>query len=172
MAPRGDGAPADITVDASELAEFGRLLNRAAEPKKLRRELAKELRGALTPAVGKAKSAISGGLTHTSQANPSPALGPSIARNIRAEIRLSGRATGARVKVKKTRNVRGFLNAPKLTNRDRWRRPVWGRAGEWTEQIGKPGWFDDAMNEDQQQYKDAMMRVLENWAQRIARETR
>lgn len=168
----GDGAPADITIDADQLRQFGQMLNRAAEPKKLRRELAKDLRGTLQPAVQKAKSNISGGLAHTSQTNPSPALGPSIARNVRAEVRLSGNSTGARVKVKKTRNVRGFLNAPKLTNRDKWRRPVWGRTGEWTEQIGRPGWFDDPMREDQTRYRAAMMQVLENWARRIARETR
>jgi len=168
-----DGVPPiELTVNADELRDFARTLERLGDPKPLRRELAKELRGALSPAVAQAKSAISGGLTHTSQANPSPALGPSIARNIRAEVRLSGRVTGARVKVKKTRNVRGFLNAPKLTNRDKWRRPRWGRAGDWVEQIGRPGWFDDAMDQDQAQYQRAMMTVLENWARRIARATR
>ena len=161
------GEPAAITVDTDQLAQFARILNDEAEPKKLRRELAKEMRGALQPAVQEARSSINA-LAHTSQANPSPALGSSIARNIKAEVRLSGRSTGARVKVKKLRNVRGFVNAPKLTNRDGWRHKVFGR-DIWVEQRGKPDWFDDAMNDNKAHYQAAVMAVLNAWAARIAR---
>lgn len=171
MAETSDGG-LQVTVDASELKHFGQLLQKAADPKKLRRELAKDLRKALQPAVGTAKAAITGGLTHTSHANPSPALGPSIARNIKAEVRLSGRSTGARVKVKKTRNVRGFVNAPKLTNRDKWRRPVWGDREDWVDQVGKPDWFDDSMHQYEAKYRAAIMAALEDWARRITREVR
>jgi hypothetical protein len=162
------GPPVELTVDTAELQQFARMLANAAEPAKLRRQLAKELRGALQPAVAQAKSAIVGGLSHTTQANPSPALGPSIARNVKAEVRLSGRVTGARVKVKKTRNVRGFPNAPKLTNRDGWRHRVYGK-DIWVEQIGRPGWFDDALNDDAPKYRAAVMRVLQDWAQQMSR---
>ena len=42
-----------------------------AEPKKLRRELAKELRGALAPAVQTARSSINA-MGHSGQDHPSP----------------------------------------------------------------------------------------------------
>jgi len=164
------GDPADITVDTTQLEHFVRILSAEADPKKLRRELAKELRGALDPAVQTARSSIQA-MGHTSQDHPSPALRPTIARGIRAEVRLTGRSTGARVKVKRTPGVRGFANAPKLTNRDSWRHPVHGR-DTWVEQRGKPGWFDDPMQANKAQYQAAVMRVMNAWAARIARRAR
>lgn len=159
-----------VEVDDTTLRDFARLLNAEAEPKKLRRELARDLRQSLTPAVQAAKSEIQS-MGHSSQARATPALRPSIARKVRAEVRLSGRTTGARVKAQKVRQVRGFENAPKLTNRKGWRRRVFG-GDEWVEQRGKPGWFDDSMAAGQQRYRQAAISVLEEWARRMARKTK
>jgi len=166
---QADGAPVELVVDSGELKQFARLLQAEADPKRLRRELAKELRGALAPAVVEAKGAVTS-LPHSSSSRATPALGPSIARQIRAEVRLSGRSTGARVKARKLRNVRDFPNAPKLTNRDHWRRRVFG-SDTWTTQTGKPGWFDDSMRGREHQYRAAVMSVINAWAARIARRT-
>lgn len=161
------GAPVDLSIDTDDLRQFAAILNRAAEPKRLRRELAKDLRGALQPAVQQAKAGINA-VGHDSRSRPSPAIRPAIGRNIRAEVRLTARTTGARVKVKKTRNVRGFLNAPKLMNRDKFRHRVFG-GEEWVEQVGKPGWFDDPMQEGRARYRAAVQRVMEAWADRMTR---
>lgn len=161
------GSPVELSIDTDDLRQFAAILNRSADPKRLRRELAKDLRGALQPAVQQARAGINA-VGHDSRSRPSPALRPTIGRNIRAEVRLTGRTTGARVKVKKTRNVRGFLNAPKLMNRDSFRHRVFG-GEEWVEQFGKPGWFDDPMQEGMSRYRAAVHRVMEAWAARMAR---
>jgi hypothetical protein len=157
----------DVRVDGDDLRDFARLLDKEAEPKKLRRQLATELRKSLTPAAAEAKSSIMA-MGSSGPSHPAPALRPTIARKIRPAIRLSGRVTGARVLAPKTHAVRGFPNAPKLSNRDKWRRRVFG-ADDWVTQRGKPDWFDDPMNERQDAYRDAAQRVLQDWAARLAR---
>lgn len=164
----GTEGSVSVTVDASDLRALARILSREADPKKLRRELAKELRDSLKPAVVKAKGSINAS-GHSSRSRPTPALRPSIARGIRAEVRLSGRTTGARVKVKKLRAVRGFENAPKLFNRDSFRRPVFGDRQNWVDQVGKPRWFDDPMQDNRAEYVEAVTEVLEKWAERMTR---
>lgn len=166
--PAEDGSPVELTIDTDELAQFGRILAQQADPKRLRRELAKEMRQALQPAVQTARSS-SNAMGHDSRAHPSPALRPTIARGIRAEVRLTGRSTGARVKVKKTPGLRGFSNAARNTNLPNWRHPVGGNTEVWVDQVGKPGWFDRPMNANQSSYRAAVMRVVEAWAARIAR---
>jgi hypothetical protein len=165
-APSGDAV--SVTVDASDLKAFAKILAKEADSKKLRRELAKELRNSLKPAVVRAKASINAA-GHTSKSRPKPALRASIARNIRAEVRLSGKRTGARVKAKKVKGVRGFENAPKLFNRKKFRRPVFGDREDWVDQVGKPEWFDDAMQKNRDEYVEAVNKVLEDWAKRITR---
>lgn len=154
-------------VDADALRDFAKVLDREAEPKKLRRQLAGELRAALAPAAAEAKSSIMA-MGHSSSSHPTPALRPTIARKIRPAIRLSGRVTGARVMVPKTHQVRDFPNAPKLTNRKGWRRRVFG-GDEFVDQRGKPDWFDDPMQQHADDYRRAALAVLEQWARRLAR---
>lgn len=160
-----------LRVDASDLRALGRALRVEENGKLLRRDLTKEIRRALAPAVKEAKAGIramsstGGGL---GKAN-GPGLRQSIARQIRVEARLSGRTPGARVKAKKIPNVRGFANAAKRTNRARgWRHPVFGR-DVWAEQIGRPGWFDDPMKANAREYRAAVVRAMASTARRITR---
>ncbi|MFG2002295.1 hypothetical protein ACGFNU_24395 [Spirillospora sp. NPDC048911] len=138
--------------------------------KQLRRELAKELRDTLKPAAAQAKS----GIMAMSSAGPgtSPALRPSIAKRIRPEVKLGGRWTGARIKARKTPNIRGFANAPKRTqSRKGWRTDTFGR-DNWRVQFGRVEWFDRAVAADADSYRRACQQALDDMAARIAARAR
>jgi hypothetical protein len=73
------------------------------------------------------------------------------------------------VKAFKTRNVRGFPNAPKRTNRaGGWRHPVFGNREVWITQHGKVDWFDRSFQGREGHYKAAVEAAMENMARRIA----
>ncbi|MFJ6645768.1 hypothetical protein ACIQPS_08915 [Streptomyces sp. NPDC091290] len=144
-----------------------RAIRAEEDGKQLRKELARNMREALKPAAVEAKNAImampSSGIMPTA-----PALRTSIARKIRPEVKLGGRWSGARVKAFKTKNVRGFPNAPKRTNRaGGWRHPVWGDREKWVTQHGKIDWFDDAFKGREGPYKAAVEQAMEDMARRI-----
>ncbi|MFB7866999.1 hypothetical protein [Streptomyces sp. NPDC056069] len=160
--------PFELRLETHEgLMALTRAIRAEADGKELRKELAKNMREALKPAAGEAKSKIMA----MSAAGPgtSPALRSSIARKIRPEVKLGGRWTGARVKAFKTKNVRGFANAPKRTNRPRgWRHLVYGRADSWVTQYGKTHWFDNAMEGIEPNAKAAVLDAMEDMARRLA----
>ncbi|MFC8290073.1 hypothetical protein ACFUJ0_06075 [Streptomyces sp. NPDC057242] len=164
----GGGPPFELEVDAHEaLAALSRAIRAEADGKELRKDLAKNMREALKPAATEAKGGImamgSAGLS------TSPALRSAIAKKIRPEVKLGGRWSGARIKAFKTKNVRGFANAPKRTNRARgWRHLVYGRADSWVTQHGKTDWFDDAMAGVGPNAKEAVERAMEDMARRLA----
>jgi hypothetical protein len=157
-----------MEVDAEALRTLGRVLGEEADGKKLRRDLAKEMRGALAPAVSAAKAGI---MSMGSSGLPTVGapLRASIARQIKAEARLSGRSTGARIKVTKRKMPRSFDNAPKRTNSAKgWRRRVFG-SDTWVQQMGHPGWFDDPMKHNATKYRAAILQAMEGAARRITR---
>jgi hypothetical protein len=164
----GGGPPFALGVDTHEgLAALTRAIRAEADGKELRRDLAKNMREALKPGAAEAKSSImgmgSGGL------RTGPALRSSIARKIRPEVKLGGRWSGARVKAFKTRNVRGFVNAPKRTNRaGGWRHPLFGNREVWVQQHGKVDWFDRSFEGREGVYKQAVEAAMENMARRLA----
>lgn len=163
-----DGPPFSLGVETHQgLAALVRAIRAEADGKELRKELAKNMREALKPAAVEAKNAIMA--MPTSGIMPTaPALRTSIARKIRPEVKLGGRWSGARVKAFKTKNVRGFPNAPKRTNRaGGWRHPVWGDREKWVQQEGKIDWFDDAFKGREGRYKEAVEQAMEDMARRI-----
>lgn len=138
--------------------------------KALRKELAANLRKALKPAAEKAK----GGIMAMGSSGPSmsPALRPAIAKRIKPEVKLGGKWTGARVKARKTPNIRQFANAPKRTQSSKgWRTDTFGR-DQWRTQHGRTEWFDRAMRGDEAKYKAECMKALEAMAARIAARSR
>ncbi|MBK3575135.1 hypothetical protein JHN63_15200 [Streptomyces sp. MBT65] len=160
------GPPFELRATHEGLDALARALKAEADGKQLRKELAANLREALKPGAGQAKSSIMGMVSlHGSQ----PALRSSIAKKIRPEVKLGGRWTGARVKAFKTKNIRGFPNAPKRTNSARgWRHPVFGNTGVWVHQRGKLEWFDKAFRGREGVYKQAVHEAMEDMARRIA----
>ncbi|MGW0914651.1 hypothetical protein ACWD1Z_23280 [Streptomyces sp. NPDC002784] len=165
----GGGPPFSLGVETHQgLAALTRAIRAEEDGKELRKELAKNMREALKPGAAEAKSSImampSSGLMATA-----PALRSSVARKIRPEVKLGGRWSGARVKAVKTKNVRGFPNAPKRLNRaGGWRHPVYGNREVWVQQHGKVDWFDDAFKGREGAYKAAVEEAMEDMARRIA----
>lgn len=166
------GPPFALKVETHEgLDALVRAIRAEEDGKQLRKELAKNMRTALKPAADAAKASImsmsSAGL------GTSPGLRSSIARKIRPEVKLGGYWSGARVKARKTPNVRGFANAPKRTQRPGgWRHTVWGDRDVWVVQHGKPGWFDIPMQAGVGRYRKAALDAMEDMAHRIESRSR
>jgi hypothetical protein len=158
-------SPLDVSVSVDGIQALGRALSAEADGKALRKELAKNMRGALNPAADRAKTGI---MSMRSEGHTAgPGLRTAIAKKIRPEVKLGGRWTGARVKAKKTPGLRGFANAPKRTQRPGgWRTKDWN--GSWRTQVGKFDWFDRAMAGRDDVYKQAVLEAMEAMARRIA----
>ena len=160
-----------LQVDRRDLDRIVRHLRAEENGAQLRRDLAKNIRHALRPAVAEAKASIrSMPSTGALGKATGEGLRQAIARRVRAEARLSGRAVGARVKVRKTGMPRGFENAAKRTNRAKgWRHPVFGNRDAWAHQIGKPEWFDGPMRANRAEYRRAVRKAMADAARRITR---
>lgn len=160
-----DRSPLDISVSVDGIQALGRALSAEADGKALRKELAANMRNALVPAADMAKSGI---MSMRSEGHSQgPGLRQAIAKKVKPEVKLGGRWTGARVKAKKTRNIRNFPNAPKRTQKiGGWRTKDWN--GNWRVQVGKFDWFDRAMVGRNEVYKQAVLDAMESMAQRIA----
>jgi hypothetical protein len=158
-------SPLDVSVSVDGIQALGRALSAEADGKALRKELAKNMRGALNPAADRAKTGI---MSMRSEGHTAgPGLRTAIAKKIRPEVKLGGRWTGARVKAKKTPGLRGFANAPKRTQRPGgWHTKDWN--GSWRTQVGKFDWFDRAMAGRDDVYKQAVLEAMEAMARRIA----
>lgn len=160
------GPPFELSCTHEGLDALVRAVRAEADGKQLRKELAKNMRDALKPAASQAKSGIMA-MASTGHGS-APALRSAIAKKIRPEVKLGGNWSGARIKAFKTRNVRGFANAPKRTNRSRgWRHLTYGRE-PWVQQHGKTLWFDHAMDGDTNVYTQAVHEAMESMARRIA----
>ncbi|MFJ9243811.1 hypothetical protein [Streptomyces sp. NPDC101776] len=160
------GPPFELRATHEGLDALARALKAEADGKQLRKELAQNLREALKPGADQAKGAIMGMISLNGS---QPALRSAIAKKIRPEVKLGGRWTGARVKAFKTKNIRGFPNAPKRTNSARgWRHPVFGNTNVWVQQRGKLEWFDKAFRGREGIYKQAVHEAMEDMARRIA----
>lgn len=161
------GPPFGLGVETHDgLAALVRALRAEEDGKELRKDLAKNMREALKPGAQQAKNSIMG---MVSLHGATPALRTSIARKIRPEVKLGGRWSGARVKAFKTKNIRGFPNAPKRTNRaSGWRHPVYGNRENWVQQRGKLEWFDRAFQGREGLYREAVEAAMNDMARRIA----
>lgn len=157
-----------ISIEHRALQELGRALKRESDGKQLRRDLIRELKKPLAPAVAEIKAGVmaigSGGLP-PGEGEP---LRPAVTRRIRAEVKLSGYATGVRVRARKTEAVRQFRNAPKRLNSPKgWRHMVYGNRDRWVVQLGNPNYFDEPLEKRRREFRTAVLRVMEATARRI-----
>lgn len=158
----------ELSVDQEALQSLAKRLGAEADGKRLRRELAKDLRQALEPA----KQEIRAGLMGMSTAGlpvAGPPLRTIVLSKLKAEARLTGRSTGARLRIRKKGMPRGFDNAPKrLNRRSGWRHQVYGR-DVWVQQVGEPDYFDRPTRQHKAQYRAAVLKVMNEHARRITR---
>lgn len=183
----GIAVSVEVSVDQQALQALTRALNQEDDGKKLRRDLAKNIRQALDPAVDDIKSALMS-FGHSGLPAVGGGLGEAIAKGVRAEARLSGQSTGARIRMRRTPGIRGFTHAPRRLNSPKgWRHPVFGNretwvslrkgkgsrstGGEgetWVHQMGIPGFFDKSVDKRRDELHDAVLQAMEDMAERIA----
>lgn len=156
-------------VDGQALKRVSMALAQEADGKQLKRDLAKNIRKSLAPAVAEARAGI---LSMPSKGLPveGQPLRAAISRRIRAQAKLSGRYPGARVHVTKKGMPRGFELAARRTNRRKgWRHPVFGNTEVWAQQTGQPDWFDGPMRRGRSGYRRAVIAAMSEAARRITR---
>ncbi|HEV2778695.1 MAG TPA: hypothetical protein VGX25_04770 [Actinophytocola sp.] len=158
----------DIRHDLRDLA---RALKAEEDGKQLRKDLVRNLKQAVDPAVKAAKAAVH---AMPSRGHAGPSLRRDVARRTGVQVKLGGRTVGVKVRTTATK-VRGFTNAPRLLNaRKGWRHPNIGagRRGQpdWVAQRSpRPGWFDDEMRRPEPRYRAAVVKAVEDMQNRIAR---
>ncbi|MFC6017214.1 hypothetical protein ACFP2T_13480 [Plantactinospora solaniradicis] len=158
----------ELSVDAQALQALGRRLRDEEDGKKLRRDLAKNLRAALEPAKDEVRSALMGMATAGLEVDGAP-LRTTVLKGLKAEARLTGRKTGARLKIKKTPELRNFKNAPKrLNSKKGWRHRVFGQ-DVWVTQVGEREYFDRTIRTGQGRYRAAVRAAMAETARRITR---
>lgn len=161
-----------LTADQQQIAQVMAALKSEADGKALRREIGKRMRLIVEPAVGRAKNSVlalpSKG---TSAGKQGGSLRQSIATRIKAETRAQGRDTGVAIRVKGTGTSRNFrLAGRRLNQRRTWRHPVFGNREIWVEVTNRnPGWFDEEVSKDRDQYRNEILAAVEEMAERIAR---
>ena len=163
--------PIELNVDQQSLQALRAACLAEADGKKLRNDLARDLRAALAPAVPEVQSAVR---SLPAVVTGSPGLRDAVASQVRAEARLTGKSTGARIRVGSKKDPRGFKFAGRrLNNPKGWRHPVFGREGTpWVVQHGgRDNWFETTVLAHKDDYRRAVLEAMERMAKRIADRT-
>lgn len=179
--------PVELTVEQKALQALAQALSRESDGKKFRRELSKNLRVAVEPlrkeAQGNVRSlrataSVKSNKTRDTRgrfvklSDSSQSLRQAVADAVKAEGRLAGNSTGARIRVTSKGMPRGFTKAGKYLNRKGgWRHPMFN-TGRWVHQVASPvGWFDRATQNPGvvSEAKDAVMEAMNDMAARIVR---
>jgi hypothetical protein len=175
-------------VSSPDLADLAVAIKYEQDGAVMRRELLRNLRTAVKPAVEEAKSSImalpAGGLRQRgdgtwhlgSAKQKGGSMRAAIRKQVTTEVNLTQKSAKVKVKVRKRNMPRGFTNAPKAYQLAKgWRHPVFpGAKGHpetpnWVAQIGKPGWFDVPLRSHRAQYRAAVQAAMNHTADRIAR---
>lgn len=157
-----------LSIDQQALVNLRKALSREADGKKLKRELATNLRRAVAPAVVDAKTAVK---SLPAVQEGSPPLRDAVAGSIKAQVRFGGKSPGVRVAQGSKGMPRGFAMAGRRLNQAKgWRHPVFGR-DVWVVQRGRQ-WFEPALKRKQDEYKRAVVAAMNDMAERIARGAR
>lgn len=160
-------------VSSTDLADLASAIRFEDDGKVLRRELLQGLRAAVKPAVAGAKASIMS-MPSTGLRQPGGGLRAAIAKQVKTETKLSAKSARVKVKVLRRNMPRGFKNAPKAVSLPGgWRHPTLSRhrdgSRRWVEQVGKPGWFDNPMQQHRAEYRAAIKAAMDRTAARIAR---
>lgn len=157
----------ELHVDQQAMQALGRALKSEVDGNKLRRDLAKRMREAMAPVAGEIRSGLMAMPTSGAVPTEGGPLRTEVLKHLKVEARFSGRATGVRVRIRK-RGPRGFaLAARRLNRKSGWRHRVFGR-DVWVHQVGKPGYFDDPIEERAPESRRAVLEAMNDTAKRIA----
>ncbi|SDN73881.1 hypothetical protein [Allokutzneria albata] len=94
-------------------------------------------------------------------------LRASTANALRTEVTASARTARLRIKVQKSLLPPGMRKLPKHMNSGKWRHPVWGNREVWVAQTAPPHWFDDPMQTEGPQVRDAAQQVVSSYLKRL-----
>ncbi len=159
----------ELSTDQQALQALAKRLGAEADGKRFRRELARDLRQALEPAKQEVRSGLMSMSTGSLPTAEGGSLRAAVVKQLKAEARLTGRSTGARLRIRKKGMPRGFVNAPKRLNRKKgWRHQVFGR-DVWVQQFGAPDYFDRPTRQHKAQYRAAVLKVMNEHARRLTR---
>lgn len=161
-----------IEVDARDLRRLVISLKKASDGKELRKDLVRGLKAAVEPAAKAAKASILSMSSSGSRDEEGTSLRAAVAAAVKTQVRTVGSRAGVYVVAGRSGMPRGFLDAPKRLNAKRWRHPVFGNRKKWVTQVGKPGWFDKAMDSAKPATVRAAKEAMDNVAQRIDHQTR
>lgn len=156
----------ELTVDQTAVQKVARACKAEADGKALRKDLLVELRAAVTPGVQKVQSRLRA-IPHRGPVG-SPPLGSYLAARVRSQVRLTGRATGVKVRMRQTPALRGFKMASKRLNRTSWRHRVFGKDVWVVQESPIPGFFDETLADGREEYRAGVLAALEKMARRIA----
>jgi hypothetical protein len=170
-----------VEMSSPDLVDLAIAIKYEQDGAVMRRDLLRNLRAAVKPAVEEAKASIMalpvGGLRQHSDGKwhlgtkkqPGGSIRSAIRKQVTTEISLSPRSAKVKVKVRKRNMPRNFKNAPKAFQlAGGWRHPVFDQ-DRWVAQIGKPGWFDVPLRSHRARYKAAVEAAMRQTADRIAR---
>lgn len=163
-------APLELSIDQRGLVDVARVLKSEADGKFLRRELIKALKATAGAPIAQAKSGILSAPSRGLHGGQS--LRAEVARTIKPVTRLSGRMTGVSIRQAGTPNLRNFKMAGRRFNRGYFRHPVFGNTEVWVGQTGKPEWFDGPMRNAAPDFKDDVLRVVQELADTLAARAR
>lgn len=152
-----------VRADEDTFRRVAKALASESDGKELKRDLARNLRIAVRPAVNEVRGRIRAAPSVT--AHPGVGLRAAIARSIRSEVTLGGRRAGVRVKAGRAGMPRGFVNAPRHTNRASWRHPTFN-PDVWVDQTLAPGWFDAPLNNTRPEYRRAVAEAMRDCMRR------
>lgn len=162
----GEKPPIELSVDQKQIQAIAKALKSEEDGKQLRKDLIADLKVAVAPGVSAVKSKLQAMPGDTAHA--SPAVGSYLASKVVAQARVSGRNTGVAVRIKKTPQLRGFINAARRFNQESWRHKVFGR-DVWVEQTSPiQGFFDDTLKERKDVYRVAILAAVKSMADRVA----
>jgi hypothetical protein len=158
-------AGVSMSVEQQEVIAIGRAMRAEGDGLKLRADLMLSLRAAVQPGVDKVQGKLRA--MPSTGVGPKPAVGSYLASRVKAQVRLSGPAAGVAVRIAKTPKLRSWTNAARVLNRGRWRHPVFGH-DVWVDQSSPiPGFFDDTLAEDKDEYRAAVMKALARMRMRL-----
>lgn len=141
-----------VTIrDAGDLKRINKQLRQVADGKQLRKELTGGMHKAVRPVVPQVKAAYlaspsKGHATSSRARRAQPSLRSLLAKATRAEVRLTGRQAGVRVRVDGRKMPPGMKALPRYWEGSKrpWRHPVFGFRGglavinRWVTQPARP----------------------------------
>lgn len=162
-------APVELTVDQDSLVAVARVLKSEADGKFLKRELTKALKATAERPIAEAKSEILA--TPSKGLHGGTSLRAEVARSLKPISRFSGQRAGVSIRQSTTPNLRNFKMAGRRFNRGNFRHPVFGTA-TYVDQAGNREWFDRPMQDAKPEFRDDVLRVVQDLADTLAARAR